>query len=500
MRYYFCAAVYAMGTLMTWATVKNSARIGLILCIFCLASNAVRAEDPGIDYLQKGVQAYGANKNKEALRLFSMAIVAMPNEQFALLSRADALLQMKRPAETLKDLEKALKVSRYKGGTHSRLGLAYLEMHQPAPAEKELELAIKLNELDVLRWAPWLDYLNLAAAKQSLRKFDEANKYRALGETLRLQQDARETREALDMPKAMAVAEQAVKVQPGNTYSHYIRGVIRLNAGLPAKAIEDFSIIIKKQPEEALPYYFRADAYCDANRLEEAIKDYSKIIALAPPVVAVVDVAETGRCKSAGKAYDESAVTLSDIYYLRANAYRRLKKLALARADLNMCMKLDSSDLEAKILNVDFLVGEGKKAEALNQLQRLVKDNPQNIHCLQLIAATYTKLGMLDKALETADQLVRSSKNETTALICRAQIYQHLNRWKDSITDYSLALKNDDFNDDALMGRARAFAQLGDWQGVLKDCNSALKYSDSPKPEISQLKAKALQKLGQAAK
>jgi tetratricopeptide (TPR) repeat protein len=163
-------------------------------------------------------------------------------------------------------------------------------------------------------------------------------------------------------------------------------------------------------------------------------------------------------------------------------------------------MKLDSSDLEAKILNVDFLVGEGKKVEALNQLQKLVKDNPQNIHCLQLIAATYTKLGMLDRALETADQLVRSSKNETTALICRAQIYQQLNRWKDSVTDYSLALKNDDFNDDALMGRARAFAQLGDWQGVLKDCNSALKYSDSPKPEVSQLKARALQKLGQKAK
>jgi hypothetical protein len=50
------------------------------------------------------------------------------------------------------------------------------------------------------------------------------------------------------------------------------------------------------------------------------------------------------------------------------------------------------------------------------------------------------------------------------------------------------------------MGRARAFAQLGDWQGVLKDCNSALKYSDSPKPEVSQLKARALQKLGQKAK
>lgn len=459
------------------------------------AKRGADIQNLGIDYLQRGVQAYGANHFNQSLTLFSQALVAMPTDQFALISKADALLQLKKPAETIKMLEKALKVAHYKGGSHSRMGLAYLQMHQPALAEKELLTAIQLNELDILRWASWIDYLNLASAEDALRKPDQAAKYRNLGNKLHLQQDARDSREALDMPNALKMAEKALAARPDDIYSHYLRGVIRLNSGLTAGAAQDFSLIIKKQPLDALAYYFRADAYSDAGKLDEALKDYSKIIAMTPQVVAVVDVAETGRCKSSGKGYDETAVTLSDIYYLRADVYRRLNKRAQARADLDICLKLDPQDLDAKILNIDFLSGEGKKAEALSELQKLVKENPQNIHCLQLIAATYSKMGLLDKARQTADQLVKASKNETTALLCRGRILEQLKLWPDAVHDYSLALTNDDFNDDALTGRARANAQLGNWKEVLNDCDKALKYTDSPKPEVARLKAAALKHL-----
>ncbi|MBU6453979.1 MAG: tetratricopeptide repeat protein [Cyanobacteria bacterium REEB67] len=470
----------------------------LLVALVGGAAQPVNALAPGVDDLQKGIQLYGANKNAQSLVALNKAVTAMPNEPFTLLARADTLLSMEKPKEAFADLTKALKLSHYKGGSHSRLGLCYLQLHQPALAEKELEESIKLNELDILRWANWLDYLNLAAAKQGLRKYKEANTIRELGNKLRLQQNARDTRETLDMQNSLVVADRAVQVQPENLYSHYMRGVIRLNAGSSLKAVEDFNLIIKRQPKDALSYYFRADAYMDAGKTKEAIDDYSKIIAMAPLVVAVVDIAETGRCKSSGKAYDESAVTLEDIYYLRASAYRRLSKLKEARADLNACLKLEPCDLDIKVMNIDLLTAEGKKAEALKELEALVKANPKDIHCLQMAATAYSNLGLSDKALAIANNMVKSSTGETNALLCRAQIFEKLNRWQEAVADYTKAIDNDDFNDDALAGRARAYARLGDWHNTLKDCNAALKSQDFAKPELLQLKAKASEQLARS--
>lgn len=475
-------------------TTKSRWKVGILMVCLTMTSPAL-ALAPGIDELQLGIQAYGANKNAAALTHFTKALTTRPDDPFVLLGRAETLLNLNRPKEALVDLNKALNVARYKGGVHSRLGLCYLELRQPALAEKELETSIKLNELDMLRWANWLDYLNLASAKQSLHKFREAAAAKAMGTRLRLQQSARDTREALDMPGALSLADKAVAAQPDNVYSHYLRGLIRLNASSTSEAIEDFNTIIKKQPNDPLPYYFRADAFLDSGRLEEAIKDYSKIISLAPSVVAIVDIAETGRCKSGGRAYDESAVTLADIYYLRASAYRTLGKLGPARADLTNCLKLAPDDLEAKILNVDFLTAEGKKKEALQELERLVKGNPKDIHCLQMAATAYSKLGQTEKALDMANSLVKSSMGETNALLCRAKIFETQGKWQESIKDYTAAINNEDFDEDALEGRANAYMHIGDWKSALNDCNAAIKKADGNKPELLKLKAKIMQNL-----
>ncbi len=461
-----------------------------VLCL--LLALPANADERGVYALQKGVQLFGSNKNKESLVFLNRAVIDLPQEPFALLARSETLLKLNRPKEALINLQQALKFSRYKGGTHSRLGLCYLEMHQPALAEKELELAIRLNELDILRWASWLDYLNLSAAKQNLGKFKEANALRLLGNRLRKQQQVRETREALDMPASLVQAEAAVQVKPDDTYSHYLRGLLRLNAGQPAKAVDDFSVVIAKQGQDPLPHYFRADAYLDSGKLTKAIDDYSKIIALAPPIVAIVDVAETGRCKSSAEGYDESAIVMSDIFYLRACAYRRLGKLKEAKQDLAVCLKKSPSDLEAKILNLDFLIADGRKTAALEKMQRLINENPSDTHCLQLAASFYTRQGLLDKALSTSNLLIRTTRGETNALLCRAKIFEKLGKWTDSVRDYTDALKNDDFNDEALLGRARAYSHIGDWRSAIADCDKALKYTTAPKTELQQLKLAAL--------
>jgi tetratricopeptide (TPR) repeat protein len=455
---------------------------------------------PAVYDLQRGVQAYSGYQYARSLDFLNHAVTSLPAEPLALLARAQVLLKLSRPNEAVADLRKALQLSKYKGAAHSRLGLCYLQLRQPELAEKELEQSLQCNELDPLRWAPWIDYLNLAEVKRSLGKVQAAQDLKLLGMKLKADSLARDRREALDLPGALKAADAVVVAKPDLTYSHYLRGVIRLNAGLAVKSAEDFSFVIAHQKDVPAPYYFRADALSDCGRVLDAIKDYSRVIELSPNVVAIVDVAETGRCKTAGRTYDEGAVTLADIYYLRAAAYRRLRQFEAAKADIERSLKLNPGDIDVKLLAVDLLLGEDKSKEALAALEKILKDNPKSIQCLQLLVAVYAKMKLFDKALATANVIVQNTGGDTTALLSRAKVFRQMGRWQESIDDYSRALDNDDvnnefFREEAFSGRAAAYAQMGEWQHVLDDCNKALKFSVTAPTDLQKLKERAQQKL-----
>ena len=66
-----------------------------------------------------------------------------------------------------------------------------------------------------------------------------------------------------------------------------------------------------------------------------------------PKLVAYRFVCETGRLRNELMRDDTSAVSLADVYFLRAQSYVALGKLALAIKDLDTVGKLDPSDDKA---------------------------------------------------------------------------------------------------------------------------------------------------------
>ena len=85
-----------------------------------------------------------------------------------------------------------------------------------------------------------------------------------------------------DYDQAVAEADVAVRLEPEDSFSVYIRGYANALAGADQHAISDYSRAISLAPDWWQPYFFRARAYWRQSRLELAIAGFSQTLRLNP--------------------------------------------------------------------------------------------------------------------------------------------------------------------------------------------------------------------------
>lgn len=462
------------------------------------SAESFRKNIKALQDLQKGLQLDDDDKSSAALPFLLSAARQLPTEPIAQLALADAYINIGKPAEALKLLNKASLKPLKNFNCHGRMGLCYLQMRDPEHASQELTTALRLNQVDYLRWTDWVDYNNLVSAKQMLHDSAGANALRSLALALKVERQIRDGRDTFDFKIAATLADKMVKIKPELLKSRMFRGIVLLNAGMNKEAVSDFSYVIKAQPACALPYYFRADAYSNFFDFEHALKDYSTIIAMQPLVVAATDTAETGRCKNSGASYDETVVSLADIYYLRAAIFRRLNKAKEATADINSAIKMNPDDIDAYVLSADILAFSGQPQAALKQLETALTKDPKNVNCLEVISQTYERLGQHDKALATANRLIKISNGEPQAYACRGRLYASAKNWQNSIADYSVAIKEDE-SKELYKQRGNAYMSSGQSEKAVSDYTAALKCAGQADKEILLLRAFAFTKIGKIA-
>ena len=115
--------------------------------------------------------------------------------------------------------------------------------------------------------------------------------------------------------RAFNYFNQAIQLQLNYADAYSNRGNLFAQAGNSDKALKDFNKAILLKPH-ADAYFNRANEYSKLNQLNEAISDYTKSIELEPR---------------------------ADSYTNRAFTYLKLKKIELAKKDLKIAKKLNSS-------------------------------------------------------------------------------------------------------------------------------------------------------------
>ncbi len=147
---------------------------------------------------------------------------------------------------------------------------------------------------------------------------------------------------------------QAVKLSPDRDEPHYVLALALTETGKLKEAIEEFKQVVKltrKDEPKILSYYNMGNAYADLGQYEEAIEAYQQAIKLNPKL---------------SKPHNNLGL-----------AYAALDRITEGLAEFNQAVLLKSGYAEAHYnLGVAYLQS-GKKHEAEEQQQILVKLNSE---------------------------------------------------------------------------------------------------------------------------
>ena len=201
------------------------------------------------------------------------------------------------------------------------------------------------------------------------------------------------------------------------------------------KAIDDCTAAIAINPKFGEAYITRANIYNEIKKDELAIADYKK---------AILYVTTTDDHKA-------------QLYDLIARSYFNLREYG----------KAISADSTAIVLNSKFGRAYANRAEA------------------------YGRLGKFQLAINDLSLAMYGFQNNALVLSVllaeRADMKRALKQYKESINDYSLALKLNPDNGLAYWNRAASYRQNGDYQLAYDDYNKAIGYYTNDRMQLARL-------------
>jgi tetratricopeptide (TPR) repeat protein len=85
-----------------------------------------------------------------------------------------------------------------------------------------------------------------------------------------------------DYGNAIKLLNEAIKIDKGNIYLYYLRGVACISSKRYSLGLPDINIVITKYPNVPSCYYYRGIAKSAFMQYDEALTDFNKVIKLTP--------------------------------------------------------------------------------------------------------------------------------------------------------------------------------------------------------------------------
>jgi tetratricopeptide (TPR) repeat protein len=172
----------------------------------------------------------------------------------------------------------------------------------------------------------------------------------------------------------------------------------------------------------------------------------------------------------------------------RASASGEQGRYEEALDDLNRALELEPNNVHALWNRGEIYRLLGRYDEALDDLNRALKLEPNNVHALDNRGVTYRMLGRYDEALDDLNRALKLEPNNVFALWNRGEIYRLLGRYKEALRDLNRALKLEPNNVYALGNRGATYRMLGRDEEALDDLNRALELDPSNSVAVAEHK------------
>ncbi len=306
---------------------------------------------------------------------------------------------VKKATELIEGLDKAypgIPIVKY------HLARSYLSSGKTAEATTALGEAISK--------AP--DYVDaiLLQARVQLRSGDVQAVINAMGELLKKQPEltqaqlilAEAYRSAGRLADAAQVLEAQARALPENPQPKLLLGLIQRQQGKVAEAKETFEALDRIVPDSLLPLSQLVDIDLKENDFERAIRRVEERIAKEP--------------KSAGA------------FFLKGRIHAAQRDWAKAEAALLKAVELEPGFVTAYDALSGVYVSQDKLQQAIDQLNEVLRKNPENTRSLMLSGVVHAQLRQFEEARSAYEKLLGTSPEFPPALNNLAWLYaEHLN-------------------------------------------------------------------------
>ena len=133
------------------------------------------------------------------------------------------------------------------------------------------------------------------------------------------------------------------------------------------------------------------------------------------------------------------------------------------------------------------LFNAGQTQQALNEVDKLLKIEPQNIDALYLRAYFYLSTEQKQKALEDYTAILNLETTHDGALTNRALLYMEEEKYDLAMTDINRRIKNDPKNWMALYDRAYCHALNNNYKDAIADFEKVILYNPDYTPAYANM-------------
>ena len=120
-------------------------------------------------------------------------------------------------------------------------------------------------------------------------------------------------------------------------------------------------------------------------------------------------------------------------YRRRLELWTKQQKAAQLVADARQVLRFDPNDFRTRVLLAEWLLIDGRFAEAEEEARRCLRDRPKQTQLWYLLARAYHGQKRTAEATEIADRLVREGPKFSAGLRLRAQLYAEAGQYEPAI-------------------------------------------------------------------
>lgn len=385
----------------------------------------------------------------------------------------------------ISDYQKALKLNNRYPFTYFSIGDTYMSYYfsvYPKPADdiKYKQKAIEyFNKALKLKPSPSLGksiYREIAIIQTDLKKYDAA--LAAYDKALEYSKDdggihvdkasvysrmQRFDDEILEYGNALNSSIRDGVIHFGKNFTTHVylyRGDANRKAGKFITAVDDYTNYIERKKTVLLdvgldPYKFldsgyfsRGQAHIELGNFNEAVDDFSNAL------------------KGFG---GDSPGT----YQARAQAYTRMGNYNAALDDYNRSISLSNDNryvaLESMGERGRVLMQLKRYKEAIDDFDKVLEDNPEDLNALRNRGYSYYLLGIYDQALIDFNNVLTIAPDFPEILVSRGEILLLKNNFADAMRNFTQAIAFDPKYDGAYHSRGNAYLQMGQKEKGLQD-------------------------------